>query len=366
MTLLSHIKLSILYFIASILLLSCASPKTKAPDIASVAKELEAKKQRQMAAMVWVEMEKDFYRMAYPILEHGVSLCGDKTRFDIGIMVWNRHHFNEDWYEAVQNQYQITNVLKIIAVAPNSPAQQVGLQAGDIPIAINDWDVPMGEKALEKFWDKIADVAKDKQNQAQALTLKVRRDKQAYQVKITPKAICDYKFVLLNSEEKNAHADGENIVMYRGLMEFFNNDEEAALIISHELAHNAMKHIEAKKQNAIMGGIAGFVLDMTAAYYGVNTRGQFSGVGSQMGAMTYSVEFEQEADYVGLYFMALAGYHIDNVANFWRRMAIQNPKSIQLKRSHPTTPERFIAIEKAILEIKHKQENQLPLVPDYE
>jgi predicted Zn-dependent protease len=152
--------------------------------------------------------------------------------------------------------------------------------------------------------------------------------------------------------------------MYKGLMDFFKSDDEAALVISHELAHNSMGHLSAKKKNAVIAGIFGFVVDIAAAVGGVNTNGEFTKMASNAGAGAYSVEFEQEADYVGLYFLAKSGYQIDNAPSFWRRMATIDSQKISLKSSHPATSERFIGLESAVSEINKKIENGLPLKPE--
>jgi predicted Zn-dependent protease len=67
-------------------------------------------------------------------------------------------------------------------------------------------------------------------------------------INITPVQACDFAVHLAPDDVKNAYADGENIVVYKGMMDFFKNDEEIALVFSHELAHNSMKHIDAKKK----------------------------------------------------------------------------------------------------------------------
>lgn len=84
------------------------------------------------------------------------------------------------------------------------------------------------------------------------------------------------------------------------------SDEELATVVSHEIAHNAMKHIDAKMQNATAGAFFGAILDIFAATQGVNTGGEFTSQFAQLGAMTFSQEFEREADYVGMYILALA------------------------------------------------------------
>lgn len=67
---------------------------------------------------------------------------------------------------------------------------------------------------------------------------------------------------------------------------------------------------------------------------------------------------------MGLYFMAKAGYKIDDAPNFWRRMVTNNSASITMKSSHPTAPERFLALESTVKEIKDKISSGQPLVPE--
>ncbi len=95
---------------------------------------------------------------------------------------------------------------------------------------------------------------------------------------------------------------------------------------------------------------------------GVNTQGVFS----EVGARAYSQDFEAEADYVGLYIAELAGYNIDEAPYFWRKMGVKHPASINQNHaaSHPSTPERFVAIEDTIKEINQKKIAGLQLMPN--
>lgn len=344
-----------------VLLAACAAPKTKSPSVASVRAEIEARKQRELALEARMEAEKRLHRIGYPILQKGAVLCGEKVRPSIGALAWNATHFDKEWRAAAERRYGISKLLQFVYVMPGSPAEQAGLRTGDVPVTIGDWSVPVGSDAAEEYAAHLLEALR----KDHSATLEVLRGDKRLQLNVTPVEVCDYQLVLEDKDEKNAYADGERIVVYQGLMDFFRSDEEAALVLSHELAHNTMEHIAAQQQNAALGGMAGLLLDLAAAAAGVNTGGNFTDLGMKAGMATYSVEFEQEADYVGLYFMALAGYRIDDAANFWRRMAIQNAKSIRIKTSHPTTPERFVAIEQAVEEIRHKQQAGLPLQPEY-
>ena len=80
----------------------------------------------------------------------------------------------------------------------------------------------------------------------------------------------------------------------------------------------------------------------------------------------YSQEFEAEADYVGIYYLERAGYSTENVANFWRDMAVEHPGSINQSHTstHPATPERFLEINAAIKEIEEKKKSNQQLIPN--
>jgi beta-barrel assembly-enhancing protease len=344
----------------TLLLTACAAPQTRSPEVTSVAAEIEAKKQRELVVQGLVEAERRLYRVGYPLITHGAPLCGDKVSPSIGIVFWNNHRFQKDWQEALTSQYGVTDLIRVVYVAPGSPGDKAGVRAGDVPLSLDGWPVPVGNDAPEQLGKRLQELGKENR----AIEVVVQREGRDHRFSVVPEPACDVALVLDNKDAKNAYADGRRIVVYRGLMDFFKSDEEAALVIAHELAHNAMGHIDAKKQNALVGGVLGFVLDVAAAAGGVDTQGSFTKMGMNAGAGTYSVDFEKEADYVGLYLMAAAGYEIDGAADFWRRMAVQDPRAIQLRSTHPTTPERFVGIEKAVAEIKNKIEKGLPLEPE--
>ena len=175
---------------------------------------------------------------------------------------------------------------------------------------------------------------------------------------------CVYDFQIEKSDQINAYADGKKIVITEGMMKFTKNNDELALVLGHEFAHNMMGHIAARQQNVGVGTMFGTLLDSLAVSQGINTNGIFSNLGTYAGTLKYSQEFEKEADYVGLYITKLAGFNITNSPEFWRRMSIKDQKSIYTASTHPTNPERYIGLGKAIREINLKKSNGSRLVPN--
>jgi beta-barrel assembly-enhancing protease len=176
---------------------------------------------------------------------------------------------------------------------------------------------------------------------------------------------CTFKIILDPSQKGlNAHADGKNIVINPAMVAFAKSDTHLAFVLAHESAHHFMRHIDAQQRNVGIGLLLGTVADAAAASQGMNTSGAFGKVGAQQSVLRYSSAFETEADYVGLYVLARAGYPIEDAPNFWRIMSQAEPNAIYVAQTHPTNPTRSIAMEKTVAEIREKQRQHQPLVPN--
>lgn len=343
-----------------ILIVGCATPQSRAPKADSLSTSLEAQKQRKLVVEDFFESNIKLQTVASKIVISGAELCGESVAPYFGFTAWSADHFQGEWKKAVEERYKLTNQLHISSVAENSPAHLAGMLHGDVIKSVNGLALPVGKDAAKRQNEQLRQAGLSKS----PVEFTIERKNQTLVVAVTPVEACDFAVRLLQDDVKNAYADGKNIVMYKGLMDFFKSDEELALVLSHELAHNSMKHIDAKKKNATIGGLIGLLVDVAAAAGGINTNGDFTRLAMNAGGSAYSVEFEQEADYVGLYFMAIAGYKIDDAPNFWRRMATSNTRAISMKTSHPTTSERFVALESAVQEINDKIAGGLPLKPE--
>jgi predicted Zn-dependent protease len=182
---------------------------------------------------------------------------------------------------------------------------------------------------------------------------------------IRPQQNCQFE-VILDPDERglNAHADGQNVVIYPAMIDFARNDNHLAFVIAHEFAHNLMLHIDATRQNVTIGALLGTLADVGAAAAGANTQGVFGEIGQHQGMMRYSAAYEAEADYVGLYILARAGFKIEEAPDFWRIMSQAQPDAIYVSSSHPNNPSRTIAMAKTIAEIRAKQRAGQPLLPN--
>ena len=335
-----------LFVFITVFLASCIAPTTQRTKPNEEAVAIEAEKQREIAVK---EASKSHYRLLRvggPILKKSLPFCKDRKRKSIGIIYANKFNYDENFQNIAVSKLGLDDALEITYAIDSYPAAKAGFKAGDVLLSVNGKDIPIGKDASKKF-SKL--LKKEMEDNAQ-LSFQVARNNITESLNVVPIEVCDYPLILTNDDVVNAFADGNNIYITQGMMDFADSENELALVVAHELAHNTMRHIDAKRLNAL----GGFVIDMLIAVLGgVDTQGMFT----RNFAMAYSQEFESEADYVGLYMSELSGYDITEAAYFWRRMGVKHPGSIAQNHaaSHPSSPERFVSIEDTVKEIERKK-----------
>lgn len=179
-------------------------------------------------------------------------------------------------------------------------------------------------------------------------------------------ADCSFPFALDkdSATEVNAYTDGQKIVVSPAMMNFAEEDDQLAVVLSHEYSHALMGHPGKTQRNAAVGGLLGMAVDTLARTQGFDTGGALSKFGAQGAVLRYSQNFEREADYIGMYVLARTGYPIEEASRLWRRMATVNPEGVYNGSTHPTTAERYILLKKTAAEIKAKQAGGAALLPE--
>jgi len=237
-------------------------------------------------------------------------------------------------------------------VSKGSAAEVAGLQAGDIVEAATP------ASALAVPVNESREAAGQRLPAGQSVSLSITRAGKPMTLTVVPDTVCDYPLRVAPGQEVNAYADGKAIMVTRGMMRFASDDRELAMVVGHELGHNTMGHLDKQKTNAVICA----VFDVLAAAARVNTQGAFMKAGQH----AYSQDFEAEADNVGMYYLARAGYDTAGAAEFWHRMAAEHPGSIKSNHAatHPATAERFLALEKVNSEIADKKSAGMQLAPN--
>ena len=334
------------------MMLAGCAPRSNFPAIDAQLAEAEARKQRIAALEIAFRRQNRVYDVATRIMAANTALCGEQVKPQLGMRAFTLEHFGAPWREIAHTRFGVHNHLTITHVVADSPADIAGLRAGDKILAMNGKNLQAGKWGFDALQEML------RNNKNRDLTLTIQRQGERRAIAVKPATACDYPVFLIEKNAVNAYADGAKIYITTGMLRFVENDEELALIIGHELAHNTRGHIKSKVVNTLIGAFIGGIV---TAYSGVD----MAKTGAEAGSLAFSQEFEAEADYVGLYYAGRAGYDLKNAVSFWRRLGVAHPAAIHLRGStHPSTAKRFLAIEKALAEFEHKRANGLPLVPD--
>lgn len=342
----------------SFLINSCAAPSTASIAIDKASIEIEEEVQRELLLKQNLKYQNRLNNIAHNLFIKNKELCQPDVAKVVGIQMYSISDYSKNYKNAAKKVYNLDNGLTITSVIKNSPAETAGLKVGDKIISVTDpqgnkFNVGINEKTVKLFRKTLKNM-----KYIDNLTFEINRKGIFSTLTVEPEYACSYDILLSSSDALNASADGMNIYIDKGMMRFVDDDNELALVIAHELAHNAMNHIDKATSNRVMGSI----VDIAAAAYGVNTQGLFA----QQAGLAFSKEFENEADYVALYYLARAGIDFQEAGNFWRRMgAEKGVLTVKHATTHPTSPQRFLKIDKAIEEINLKMQNNEPLVPNY-
>ena len=339
---------------------ACAAPRTQLGTVSPEQIILEQARQQEFAIQTALKQTFRLQNVANPLLTAAAGLCGEKVRPLSGYMVGNAYAWQGDYFKAAE-RLGYSDTLTVMNVTPGQPADEAGLKVGDRLLAVNGKPIGTGPRAREDLDSKLPSA---KEKSPKSYTLTYRRGSETSTVEVRTEMTCVYAPELRQSDIVYAAADGRSIIITVGMLRFVSDDDELAVVVGHELAHDAMRHRDAKSKNSVVGALLGAIVDVAAATQGVNTQGDFTKQGAELGSMVFSQDFEREADYVGLYILALAGRPLDVAPTLWRRMAAADPTSIKFASSHPTSAERFVRLEKWRGEIDRKVALGLPLTPE--
>lgn len=301
---------------------ACAGLDTRLPDIAAADLAAETQYQKTQALRTIESNAGVLLNAGWPVLTKNADLC-PKVRSAIGVKTHSLKSYPKHLRSAASEVLGADDNPRIFHIADGSPAAFAGFKRGDI--ILNDKGEP--DRLDSHGWDTV--LADNMVN--------IRRGGENMSIKVQSTTVCDYNLRLSSSGAINAYADGRNITVTAGMMEFTQSDEELALIIGHELGHNTMGHIRKILGNYIFS----------------------------LGGTRYARPFESEADYVGLYYMVRAGYSPERVEAFWQRLAKVAPRNISRAKTHPTFPDRYLGIQAARKEILAKQAAGQPLIPNF-
>ena len=227
------------------------------------------------------------------------------------------------------------NYPSVLTVASGSPAALAGVRPNDALKAVNG--VPLGIADQAEAQSE-GDASYDSVEKAmrvletlppETVILQLERGGKPIEVSLQPQPACPSRVELVPSSELNGSANGEVAQVYGALVNWVRNDDELALVIAHEVAHNVLRH------------------DARISKEKINT-GIFAGLGKSGRKLR---DMEREADRLGTWMAARGGFDYRLAPHFWRRLTGRSGIGAVWATTHPTAGSRADALVPVVRQI---------------
>jgi hypothetical protein len=225
----------------------------------------------------------------------------------------------------------------ILAVAKGAPAAASGIQPNDTLRAVNGVDLggsnPRQTSAASYDAVSAAMAALEALPEKSAAVLSIERGDQRLEVSVTPQNVCRSRVELAPGNAINANANGLVAQISGRLVNWVQSEDELALVIAHEMAHNLLDHPKRLNEKSALSGLA--------TSLGLSGRAQR--------------QMELDADRMGIIMAASAGYNYKIAPDFWARLNSNAPLATFLATTHPKTQARRENAQRVVDELNAKR-----------
>ncbi|NMM91314.1 peptidase M48 [Rhodococcus sp. SRB_17] len=159
---------------------------------------------------------------------------------------------------------------------------------------------------------------------------------------------------LIGSKQINAFCmPGGKIAFYTGILDQLKlSDDEAAMVMGHEMAHALREHARARMAKSEATNLG---LRLGAQLLGLGDMGNLAAnLGGQLLTLKFSRGDESDADLVGLEMAARAGYNPEAAVTLWRKMgqATGGQGGPAFLSTHPSGPQRIRELEENVPKVQ--------------
>lgn len=298
-----------------------------------------------------IALQDRVYRVIAPLIVKNAVLCKTAARPLLGFTAKNRYSYPAELRDAVVARMGADEALRVVQVLDGSGAQRAGVQRGDALIAIAGKPVPQGPQAETDTARVLAPLLR----QTTEVDVALLRNGQPITLRVALTTACAFTIDIGNAPHANAYSDGRRIMVTAGLLAEL-SDQELAVILAREIAHNVQQHAAAMQTRATMAAIIDTLLPPSP---------DLSGFAGSAGLKPMDEKLDQEADRIALYMLARAGFDSSIAVATLDRLAQRYPATVlnNYTALHPWTVERQRQMRDTLAEIRKKQAGKKPLVP---
>ena len=171
-----------------------------------------------------------------------------------------------------------------------------------------------------------------------------------------PTANCDFRIVVDDrpgmppNAFQTLESGGRPLLAFTvSLISAVQNPDELAFVMAHEASHHIAGHLALQDEYASLGAaVFGQLASQAAGATPASIR-EAQQLGAQVGARSYSKDFELEADRLGTFVATQAGYDPILGAQFFLRLPDPGNRFLG---THPSNGERIATVARAAAEIR--------------
>lgn len=330
-------------FLPLLLAAAVAAATTGCSQTPRMAPEVGAASDEALRLVALTDLDQRVARVAWRLSEANVGLC-PVVRRSAGWALHSARQYSLALRPHALGRFGLRGDLPGVLAAPSgAPAAEAGLRTGDLLLAAGGIPLRAGDAREEASYEGLAANVRiiDASLANGSTTFTVERGAETFEAIVEPRRACGYEVQLNPSDELNARADGRRLFISTALAGFAESDDELAVILGHELAHHVLRH---RHWNDAGGA---------ARQTNEEAWGAEGGEGSA----------EQQADRVGLYLLARAGFDPAVAAPFWRRFGESNWRVRFPQIGHASAGSRALALEEVQREIEAKRRAGGELLP---
>ena len=267
----------------------------------------------------------------------GAGLCGGHVA-NPGWTIEDVEQFPQAMRPMVRDALKLGQYPTVVAVEKGGAAQKAGVRPGDELVMVGTSSVsadpaPTGVRARQEGIERAIATALANG----PASIRVRRGGQLIDLAIETEPGCASDFLIGRGRSlRAASSNGYRVVVSTAIMDFAASDDELAVVMAHEMAHNILGHNREGPAQRVAGA------DRSGA------RGK---------------DREREADRWALYLMARGGFDPGVAAGFWRRWGPKTSYGLFSDGSHPSWRERAERADAEAAHIRAEQAAGRALIP---
>ena len=299
---------------------ACATPPRESPPVVPPTLQAEADRLADLGYTRWLEAATRVAEIGDRLRVAAAPWCGDDLTPATGIG-WTRRTWTQNIYGPAVSRRFADDRVYVVFVAKGMAGERAGFRIGDVLL-----DAPFYELLFV-----------DDPEAEGPRRVRIERAGEELELEIDAPLGCNWISLLQESELANAYASPNRrgpsfAVVHRPVVREART-EDLALILGHEFGHLLIERGSVDR--------------------------------ARRGA-----DREAQADYLGAYLVARAGYALDASSDrlFTSVVGRDDIAALSLTqssaRSHPVTPARTLALRATLDEIERKLREQADLVPD--